>query len=177
MTEGGTYLRGSEFRVNVLAPSVAAVVQCVGGWVFDRVRMGWAVRVGIFEHYDDDRPLRILGANATDLESMLIGVQEDSAPSALALDLALCRRDDRIGKLLKSALAEKRQVMTWGEHRPTEVDYRLGPTEHALSGAARVFKAHALNAASVEPIVGGTEMMHEYSVRGVAPWRQSHPSH
>ena len=62
--------RQMTYRLAVLGTSVADVVRCVGGWLFDRAMAGWDVTVLVYDHHDD-RPLRILGAATLNLESAL----------------------------------------------------------------------------------------------------------
>src|ERR1700686_1645048 len=49
------------FRLNVVAPTVADVVSCVGGWLVDRAMLGWEITVLIAARQQDLQPLHILG--------------------------------------------------------------------------------------------------------------------
>ena len=49
------------------------------------------------------------------------------------------------------------EVTMWDEPRPPDLRERLEPTEHCLSSAARIFKGHALSAASTDQMVTATE--------------------
>jgi hypothetical protein len=151
MTACGTYVRGSQFRLHVVAPSVLDAVQSAGGWVFDQVRLGWTVSVAVPDD-SDDRPLRILGAEMCGFDSLLatVGADSDSAAS-LAFAVELFHQNDKVHEMVRTALARGRQqLLMWGEAPPSELHRTLAPVEHRLSCAARVFKAHALSAASAQ---------------------------
>jgi len=62
-----------KFRLNVVAPTVADVVSCVGGWLVDRAMMGWDIKVLIAQTTQDFRPLNILGVTPLSLETVLDG--------------------------------------------------------------------------------------------------------
>ena len=59
--------RGQIPAATLWRTTVAEAVRFAGGWLFDRVMAGWDVTV-IVANRDDDRPLKILGATAVDLE-------------------------------------------------------------------------------------------------------------
>ena len=69
------------YRLDVVAPTVLDAVQYAGGWVYDRVMAGWDVTV-LVANDDDVRPLKILGADTLDLESVL----EDVGGTAASAD-------------------------------------------------------------------------------------------
>jgi hypothetical protein len=134
----------------VSAPSVLDAVQSAGGWVFDQVRLGWTVCVAVPDD-SDDRPLRILGAEMCEFDSLLatVGAETDSASLAVAAELF--HQNDKVHEMVRTALARGRQqLLMWGEARPSELHRTLAPVEHRLSCAARVFKAHALSAAAAQ---------------------------
>jgi hypothetical protein len=151
------YIRGSQFRLQVVAPSVLDAVRFAGGWIYDQVRIGWTVSVAVPDHHDD-RPLRVLGADTLDFDSVLATVDAESNSSALAVAAALFDQNDRVQHLVRIVLAGHHpQLLMWGEHRTAELRPRLGAIEYRLSSAARSFKAHSLRAASAEPTVSATE--------------------
>ena len=58
--------RGPEhYRVDVVAHSVADVVRCAGGWIFDRAMQGWAVNV-VVPQPCETRAIEILGATVNE---------------------------------------------------------------------------------------------------------------
>jgi len=67
-------------RVTAIARDTTEVVRFAGGWLFDKAMAGWDVNVLTLD--DDLRSLRILGASAHDLASVL----EQLGESAKALD-------------------------------------------------------------------------------------------
>src|SRR5258705_3190270 len=74
--------RHFRYQLNVIAASVADVVQSAGGWVFDRRMAGWEVNILLSEQADA-RAIRNLGATTADLPrrlaSLLLG--PDGAPA------------------------------------------------------------------------------------------------
>jgi hypothetical protein len=160
MTASAMYVRGSEFRLHVLAPNLPETIQFAGGWIFDMVRMGWSVSVAVPQH-SDDRAIRILGATAVECDSMLQTV-DGCGPTALAVATALYDQEERVGQVARALLARGNpRLMMWGdEPLPKALRHLLGPAEHRLSTAARCFKAHALPAAEAAPVLGDTEVFH-----------------
>ncbi len=55
----------ARYRVDVVATTVADVVRCAGGWIFDSVMQGWAVNVLVTQP-GDARALAILGATVNE---------------------------------------------------------------------------------------------------------------
>jgi hypothetical protein len=137
-------------QLNVIASSMADVVQSAGGWLFDRSRAGWDVNVLVAEH-DDPRPLVILGATASELDAEFPAMlQRVGLGGALAVGADLLGTDIRIRnevvRLLKRGLTE---VTVWGEAWPAALGREVDPVPHRISAAARAFKSHALAAAAV----------------------------
>ncbi len=158
------------YRLDVVAASVADVVQSAGGWLFDRAMAGWDVTVLVADRGDeqsDDRPLQILGAQALDLEYALAarasGVDTRPNPQAVAVAADLFGCDERIRQGVLQALDQGvTEVTLWGETWPAELEGSVGLVEHRLSMAAQTFKAQALAAAlAVETVpqepIGHTE--------------------
>ncbi|MGZ7020354.1 MAG: hypothetical protein ACXVJ3_03800 [Ilumatobacteraceae bacterium] len=52
----------TDYRVDVVASSVADVVRGAGGWIYDHSMQGWTVNV-VIRQPGDARPIEILGAS------------------------------------------------------------------------------------------------------------------
>ncbi|MET8213375.1 hypothetical protein ABZT51_47350 [Streptomyces sp. NPDC005373] len=128
----------------MLTPSVSDVVRYAGGWLFDQVLGGWDATVFAAER-DDSRPLRILGADRGDLESVLTAPVRAPGRLAIAVDIGLYERDERVRRMVidarECALAD---VRFWGEAWPAGLGDGAGEAPHRLSVAARAFKHRAL---------------------------------
>ena len=132
----------------VVAPCTVAVVRHAGGWLFDRVMAGWEATVLIVDQ-DDRRPLRILGASTTDLESALASPPRGPGPQAIAVEAGLYGSDRRVRRIVREALdGGLTEVKIWGDGWPADLEDEGGSVQHRLSSAARAFKAHALVAAA-----------------------------
>lgn len=137
------------YRLGVVSPSVAEVVRCAGGWLFDRVLAGWDVTV-IVADPANALPLRILGATVLDLEVSLSSPTHPTQPHAVAVAGELFESDHRIRcGVLESLERGIIEVIVLGESCPSELHRRVGSVQHPLSVAARAFKAQALAAAAV----------------------------
>ena len=149
------------YRLDVVAPSVAEAVRYAGGWMFDRVMAGWDVNVLLASDTDRDgdvRPLKILGAEPVDFESVVAAGDDQPHPQALAVAAGLIDRDERVREGVRRALDQGvTEVAVWGDVSPAGLGRGVDSVQHRLSSAARVFKAQALAAAavadtSVEPV-------------------------
>ncbi|MGX9790884.1 hypothetical protein [Mycobacterium sp. MMS18-G62] len=153
--------RVHRYQLNVIASSMADVVQSAGGWLFDRSRAGWDVNVLVAQH-DDPRALAILGATASDLGAEFSATLRTAAlGGALAVGADVLVSDvrirDEVLKLLKRGLTE---VTVWGDAWPAELGRQVNPVPHRISAAARAFKSHALAAAvGSNGSVGRTETL------------------
>jgi hypothetical protein len=149
------------YQLTVVASSLVDLVGSAGGWMCDKARAGWDVKVVLTDHHDT-RPLAILGASALDVDAELSDVVKmASHGGALAIGACVLAADERIRAgvlgILKRGLT---QVTVWGQDWPTELSRKVDPVEHKLSAAARAFKAHALGAATVSRgPVAGTETL------------------
>lgn len=134
----------------VVAPRMADVVGCAGGWLFDVVMAGWEAWV-LTEDGTDARPLRILGARPLDLRTDLAPSMRAPGPNAIAADARLCESDERVRQAVLSAVdSGSVEVRIWGDHWPAGLDDEVGmPRQHRLSVAAQAFKAQAMAAAGV----------------------------
>ncbi|MFI5507178.1 hypothetical protein ACIA48_06895 [Mycobacterium sp. NPDC051804] len=135
------------YQLTVVASSVADLVGSAGGWMCDKARAGWDVKVVLTDD-GDTRPVAILGASHVDAELPEV-IKMASLGGALAVSAGVLA-DDRIRAgvlgILKRGLT---QVTVWGQDWPAEFSRKADPVEHKLSSAARAFKAHALSAATV----------------------------
>lgn len=139
--------RVTRHQLDVIATSVADVVSHAGGWLFDHSMAGWDVTV-LVTGQRDDRPLRILGARAVDLETAL--GDPDRSPSALGVAIGLYVTDERVHHSVGRARDRAEpEIVLWGRRFPAELDQRANSVRHELSSAARAFKAQAMSAAGV----------------------------
>jgi hypothetical protein len=150
------------YQLNVIAASVADVVESAGGWLFDRRMAGWDVNV-LLSDCNDVRALRILGVTTVDLRSGLASFlrgPERAAALAVAADLLAIDPsiEEEVLEAVRSGLTE---VALWGDSRPTNVGGQVDSTEYRLTAAARMFKGHALAAAGLVDLeVGHTERLY-----------------
>jgi hypothetical protein len=158
------------YQLTVVAASIVDLVGSAGGWMCDKARAGWDVRVVLTDD-QDTRPLAILGASPLDVDTELSHVmQMASHGGALAVSAGVLA-DDRIRAgvlgILKRGLT---QVTVWGQDWPTEFSRKANPVEHRLSSAARAFKTHALGAATVsESPIAGTETLFSLGADALRP--------
>lgn len=135
------------YQLTVVASSIVDLVGSAGGWMCDKARAGWDVKVVLTDD-DDTRPVAILGASRVDAE--LSDVMKMAARGGALAISARVLADERIRAgvlgIVKRGLT---QVTVWGQDWPTEFSRKADPVEHRLSAAARAFKAHALGAATV----------------------------
>src|ERR1700721_2329176 len=80
---------------DVFASSPADVVDCVGGWLYDRVRAGWEVNV-LLPQRCDSRPLQILGIQVADLCWRTLSASKEYAARGLAVSADMFASDPRI---------------------------------------------------------------------------------
>ncbi len=147
------------YRLDVVAASAADVVSSIGGWLYDRARAGWDVHVLLAEHCDH-RPLRILGMQAVELDPHILAASTDCTARGLAVSAEMFVRDARIQREVLAALNRRMtEVTLWHDDWPLNVGHRTTTVQHVLSGAARAFKRHALQAAGLSGQVGPTEAL------------------
>jgi hypothetical protein len=149
--------RDGEYQLHIAATSVPTVVQFVGGWIFDQVRAGWDVVVLVPDH-DDDRPLRILGAEVLEFDLGLAMHAAEPELFSLAVAADLYDSDARVRDMFDRRLRRISKVSAlWGAGGTTHISDRLEAQEHSLSSAARAFKEQALHAARANPRVDAVE--------------------
>ena len=156
------------YQLTVVASSVADLGGSAGGWMCDKARAGWDVKVVLTDD-GDTRPVAILGASHVDAELLEV-MKMASLGGALAVSAGVLA-DDRIRagvlEILKRGLT---QVTVWGQDWPAEFSRKADPVEHKLSSAARAFKAHALSAATVSTTqVTGTETLFSLGADALRP--------
>ena len=143
----GLRRRDIRYRLVVLGDSVADVVSAAGGWLFDQGSAGWETAVLLTGHADD-RALRILGAQSTELETALASDVRSGRIDTLVVAAGLFRRDTLVRQGVLETIGEGlTNVMLWGEDLPSEFDGLVTPVTQRLSIAARAFKKAALAAA------------------------------
>jgi hypothetical protein len=164
-----------KYQLEVTACDVADVVRSAGGWLFDRAMAGWDVTV-VLTASGDVRPLEILGLNAHLQEPD----DDASAPRrarALAFSSGVVATDpqvrDGVLRALKRGLTE---VTLWGDSWPAGADSGAETVEHALSGAARAFKAQALAALGSSEPVGPVETFRNRTTAFLAGYSDLTPS-
>ncbi|MGW1028611.1 hypothetical protein ACWD4J_33840 [Streptomyces sp. NPDC002577] len=158
----------------VVAPTTAGVVRSAGGWLFDQVMAGWDAAVLTTDHADP-RPLRILGAQAADLDTWLAAPPTlDPGPQAVMVDTDLYGSDARVRQMVLEAIESGADdVRFCGDRRTADIDDDgAGSVRHRLSVAARAFKAQAL-AAAAAPI--GSMDVTEVFRSGELPHRPGTP--
>jgi hypothetical protein len=158
------------YQLTVVAASTVDLIGSAGGWMCDKARAGWDVRVVLTDD-SDTRPLAILGASPLSADAALSDVMKiASLGGALALSAGVLAderiRADVLGMLQRGLT----QVTVWGQDWPAEFRRRADPVEHRLSSAARAFKAHALGAAAMpKSQVAGTETLYSLSANALRP--------
>ncbi len=147
------------YRLDVVGCSAADVVTSIGGWLYDRVRAGWDVQVLLAQRCDH-RPLHILGMRAVELEPHMLSAGTDCAARGLAVSADMFARDVAIRREVFVALDRwMTEVTLWQDDWPLNVGHRTTTVRHTLTGAARAFKRHALEAAGIAGVVGPTETL------------------
>jgi hypothetical protein len=154
-----------KYRLNVVAPTVADAVTCVGGWLVDRAMLGWEITVLTGHAQQDFRPLQILGAKPVALERVLTGRTRLPDCDAISVAADLYFGDARVRRHVLRRLDRRSEFTLWGGDWATKPDGKAALTklpvivEHRLSLAAQLFKKHAVAAAldCRESVVSPTE--------------------
>jgi hypothetical protein len=154
----------------VIAPDVAEVVRCAGGWMFDQVMAGWDVTV-VTADRTDARPLRILGTRLVDLEGALARPVDGPCLQATAVQAELYDSDPRVRRFVLEVLdKDQGEVRVWGDAWPDDLDGGTCSVTHRLSLAARAFKAQALAAVAVPADPGEVaEVFRKGAIRRPSP--------
>jgi hypothetical protein len=160
------------YRIEVMALAADDVVANLGGVLFDRRCLGWDTMV-ILNDRNDIRPLRIIGADCTDLQSMP-DIPQASQPAAIATSIQLYRSDPRIYARVDAAIdSQSTEVLLWGDTNSIGPRPHMIAVTHRVSQAAAKFKAHALTAS-----VGAKrskDLAVEMFLATRATWQPSHP--
>jgi hypothetical protein len=137
-------------RLTAIAPSVAEVVRSAGGWLFDQRMAGWDVNVLTTDH-NDLRPLRILGARAHDLDTVLASpIVLGPCLRSIAASADLYDSDERVRQMVQNALeAGVAELRLWGDTQRARLLPLAGLVRHRPSIAACAFKVQALVAAGI----------------------------
>jgi hypothetical protein len=153
--------------MTVIASSVTDVVSSVGGWLFDRRMGGWHVNVLVSDRYGE-RALRILGANALDLDGGLAEMADDPDRAAtLVVAADVYAVDERVRRFVAKSDRLQAEVALWGD--TGAVGEPVSAVSYRLSSAARMFKAQALLAAGrPADAVAATEALFRCGVTALA---------
>lgn len=146
------------YRLDVVAASVADVVQSAGGWLYDRAMAGWEVTV-LLPQRGDARALRILGVRALDFQAQLAALGKGSTNQTLAVSAEAFTADARVrDAVLQSLDNGLTEVALWGQTPqgwPLRINRAMTSGQHVLSAAARRFKGYALAAAGFPGATAG----------------------
>lgn len=134
----------------VLAPTVADVVDRLGGWIFDRTLAGCATIV-FTPAPGDIRALRILGAEVVDYADIPAVPDWTSGFGVLAVSAEMYAADPMIRKTVGARRDDGTgNTYLWGERPGAESGPQFAViTPHRVSLAGQAFKHHALCAAGV----------------------------
>jgi hypothetical protein len=143
-----------KFRLNVVAPTVADVVTCIGGWLVDRAMLGWDITVLIAQSSQDFRPLHILGVTPVAFDTVLNTPVQLPICDGISVAADLYFGETRVRRHVERQFHRRLSEFTlWGVNWPTGPDENAAASvnpiivEHHLSVAARSFKTHAMAAA------------------------------
>ena len=126
--------------------SISDAVTSIGGLIFDRAMSGWDVSVAVAADGVDDRPIRILGGRVITLAGpSRTGMQPRPHMLAVATDVMV--KNEAVRRQVLAAGNDKEaEVLLWGRHHPTNLNWRFVAARHRPSVAAHVFKSQALAA-------------------------------
>lgn len=148
--------RPTPHRLLVLGVDVPDLVSHAGGLICDSVRAGLVVEVCV-ETFDDDRPLRILGADARILPDVF---DVEHWPDAIYFAAALHERNRGVRRLVADAARRhSADVVAWGSTQWLAAGPRL-EVAHRLSSAAQMFKVQALFAVGETAQISPVEPFH-----------------
>lgn len=143
---------GVGYSLDVVAPDVAAIVSGIGGWLCDRIRAGWKVRI-VLENASNADALQILGH----FHAPSTSIRRDDgepAPSAIAIHEGLLAESPAVQGLLIEFLNQSiGEVVVFGE-RSTARRQGFTGLSYTLSPAARAFKCHARRAVGLSSSIG-----------------------
>jgi hypothetical protein len=137
---------GARYQLHVIGSDTTDVVQSIGGWLTDRSMAGWDITVACC---DDAEllALRILGVNATSLDSTMKMLADEAPLPALAITGdALARETDLRIHVTEAVLLGMTEFTLWGDAPLAGVDHDMERMRYRVSAAARAFKGHALQA-------------------------------
>lgn len=159
------------YRIEVMALAPDDVVANLGGVLFDRRCLGWDTMV-ILNDRNDIRPLQIIGADCTDLQSTL-DIPQQPQPAAIATSVQLYRSDPRVCARIDAAIdSRSTEVLLWGDTNSIGPNPQMIAVAHRISRAAATFKTHALTAvAGTKP---STDLVVEKFLATRATWQAPH---
>lgn len=136
----------------VLAPSVAGVVDRLGGWIFDRTLAGCETIV-FTPAPGDTRALEILGAKTVDYADVPAVPGWATGFGVLAVSAEMYAADARAREVVGTRRKDGAgHTYLWGEEPGAGSGREFAViTPHRVSLAARAFKRHALLAAGISP--------------------------
>lgn len=149
----------TRYRLDVIAADVADVISSAGGWLFDRAMSGWDVTLFVADPANMRSP-QILGVKTHPLELSGDPVPGPPHTHALAVSAGMLNAEPCVRDMVTAALDRGiAEIALWGDTWPPEFHHRARQVRHRLSGAARVFKEHALRAAGLPGgRISGTEV-------------------
>lgn len=142
-------ISSTRYQLCFVAHDVGELLSLAGGWACDRALAGWDVSVALSEPRDL-RPLQILGVTTLITHQRFALINDGGATTSIAVAPGIFESNDHIrGAVLQALDQLATEVTFWGPSIPSDLHGQLARRQHRLSGAARVFKAHALAAAAV----------------------------
>lgn len=140
-----------KYQFQVVAANIADAVLSIGGLIYDRAMAGWEVSVVVDGDGVDDRPLRILGAHATNRLSDPNHGRVLPRPHLLAVATDMMIKSDAVRRQVLER-DDHTEVLLWGRHHPTNFSRRCVAVRLQPSAAAQVFKSQALIAVGAQAI-------------------------
>ena len=149
---------GIRHRLAVVGCGPIDIVRAAGGVIVDRLREGWDA-VALLTEEADHRPLRILGAEAINIDSERAEQVKTEVPHAMLIANELMRDNASVQQWVLQVLEESLTSMAaFSDSWSGSVDAAY-PMRHRLSRSARIFKAEALRAAHAsEETITETEL-------------------
>lgn len=134
----------TRYRLDVIAPRLADLVQYTGGWLFDHVMAGWDV-TALLPECSDPRPLHILGVRVAIFNDEP-GEDCGRVATTVAVCEAIYRERAGVRRQLAHAAEHGSEVVLWPGDPVVHTVPKMGQMHHRLTRAACVFKAEALRA-------------------------------
>ena len=134
----------------VLASSVAEVVDCLGGWIFDRALAGCETIV-FAPSPGDTRALEILGAKTADYGDIPVVPGWCDGFGVLAVSAGIYAADEKAREAVSARRSDgTSRTYLWGEQSAAGAGREFAViTPHQVSLAGQAFKRQALTAAGL----------------------------